>query len=158
VALVVAVNGADDARRAATAAQALGVPLMLVSAPGAGGFAGCGWFAALVRATQGAFPQLYVTWALDCGDRAGDVMEALASEALASEALASEALAAGRPLVIFTGGDAAAARLRSVAAARGATLRQDRPDALILRAGGDVVAAARDRLSRSVPICGENPP
>lgn len=143
MALVVAVNGADDARRAATAAQALGVPLMLVSAPGAGGFAGCGWFAAMVRATQGAFPQLCVTWALDCGDRAGDAMEALA---------------AGRPLVIFTGGDAAAARLKSVAAARGATLRQDRPDALILRAGGDVVAAARDRLSRSVPICGENPP
>jgi hypothetical protein len=146
--LSVMINGADDARRAAAAAQALGVPLMLVSAPGAGGFAGCGWFAALVRATQGAFPQLCVTWALDCGDRAGDAMEALAAEALA----------AGRPLVIFTGGDAAAARLKSVAAARGATLRQDRPDALILRAGGDVVAAARDRLSRSVPICGENPP
>jgi hypothetical protein len=142
--LSVMVNGADDARRAATAAQALGVPLMLVSAPGAGGFAGCGWFAALVRATQGAFPQLCVTWALDCGDRAGDAMEALAAGCC--------------PVVIFTGGDAAAARLRSVAAARGATLRQDRPDALILRAGGDVVAAARDRLSRSVPICGENPP
>jgi hypothetical protein len=143
MALAVMVNGADDARRAAEAAQALGVPLMLVSAPGAGGFAGGSWFAAVVRATQGAFPELCVTWALDCGDRAGDAMEALA---------------AGRPVVIFTGGDAAAARLRSVAAARGATLRQDRPDALILRPGGDVVAAARDRLSRSVPICGENPP
>jgi hypothetical protein len=143
MALAVMVNGADDARRAATAAQALGVPLMLVSAPGAGGFAGCGWFAALVRATQGAFPQLCVTWALDCGDRAGD---------------ATAALTAGCPVVIFSGGDAAATRLRGVAAARGAALRQDRPDALILRAGGDVVAAARDRLSRSVPICGENPP
>ncbi len=142
-ALVVAVNSADDARRAAAAAGAIGVPLTLLSAPGAGGFAGVGWFAAMARATQSAFPELCVTWALDCGDRAGDAMEALA---------------AGCPLVIFTGSQAAAARLKSVAAARGAALLQGRPDGLTLRAGGDVIAAARDRLSRSAPICGENPP
>lgn len=142
-AVTVTINGADDARRAATAARTLDVSLRLLSAPGAGGFAGVGWFAAMVRATQSAFPEVCVTWALDCGDRAGDAMEALA---------------AGCPLVIFTGSEAAAARLASVAAARGATVRRDRPDGLILRAGGDVVAAVRDRLSRSAPICGENPP
>lgn len=135
--LVVAVQGLPDALRAAAAAAALGARLELLSAPGAVAFAGCGWFAALARATAAAFPDLPLSWTPDCGDRAGDALEALND---------------GCPAVIFTGDAAAAARLADIAAQRGARLLRRRPDALVLRPGGDPLAACRSYLTAAGQI------
>ncbi len=72
----VCVHGLAQARAAVAAARAAQLGVVLVSAPGAAAFAGCGWWRALVeQATEGtgeAFADL-----LDCGDGAGLAMAAL---------------------------------------------------------------------------------
>lgn len=54
------------------AALAPGLPVLLLSAPGAACYAGAGWWRALVDATE--MPD-----ALDCADAAGRALEALAA-------------------------------------------------------------------------------
>jgi len=63
----VIVHGLADAR----AALAPGLPVTLLSAPGAGAYAGVGWWRALVRAAGGTVD------VLDCGDAPGRALEAL---------------------------------------------------------------------------------
>lgn len=128
-ALTICVAAAADARRAAAAAAALSAPLTLLSPPGASAYGGCGWFAAVAARAAADLPaDRPFLWVLDCADRAGDALEALTE---------------GAPAVVFAGAAEAADRLEAVAAARGAALLRARPDALILRAGGDPVAACR---------------
>lgn len=131
--LTVVVDGAADARRAAAAAAALSVPLTLLSSPGAAAYGGCGWFAAVAAQAAAELPDGWpFAWVLDCGDRAGDALEALA---------------AGADGVVFLGPPDVAHRLAAVAAARGAHLLRERPSALSLRPGGDLAGACRAWLA-----------
>jgi len=67
----VMVHGLDQAR----AALAPGLPVTLLSGPGAGIYAGVGWWRALVdAATHGAAPPPDI---LDCGDATGRALEAV---------------------------------------------------------------------------------
>jgi hypothetical protein len=105
----VVIHGWADARAALAAARSR---LTLVSAPGAGGYAGAAWFAALAAQGMAAFPQVAQRWVLDCGDAAGHVLAALR---------------AGVPAVVFTGAPELRERLASVAAACGAELLEEAP-------------------------------
>lgn len=66
----VTVHGAAHARTA----LAPGLPVLLLSAPGAAAFAGAGWWRALVRTALG--PR-HEPDALDCADQPGRALEAL---------------------------------------------------------------------------------
>ncbi|QJE73355.1 hypothetical protein HHL28_09835 [Aerophototrophica crusticola] len=66
-----------DGRAILSVAQAAGVPVLLVSDPGAASFAGAGWWRALTDDLRAEFPDLPFTTLLDCGDSAGAVMGAL---------------------------------------------------------------------------------
>lgn len=65
----VIVHGLADARRAV----APGLPVTLLSAPGAGLYAGCGWWCALVASVR----RDGVEDILDCADGSGQAMAAL---------------------------------------------------------------------------------
>jgi hypothetical protein len=69
----VIVHGLADAR----AALAPGLPVTLLSAPGAALYAGCGWWQALVAAARAEFPGTEVVDILDCADGSGQAMAAL---------------------------------------------------------------------------------
>jgi hypothetical protein len=71
------IHGLADARAAMTAAADLGVPVLLVSAPGAGCYAGPGWFRALTERLRAEFPQVALTAVLDCADSPGAALAAL---------------------------------------------------------------------------------
>ncbi len=106
----------------ALAALAPGLPVTLLSAPGAASYAGCGWWRAVVAAALRAQPGAAVLDVLDCADAPGRAMEALS---------------AGCRLVVLHPGRAwtdIAAR----AAASGARLLADAPPSLDLaRRGAD---------------------
>jgi hypothetical protein len=69
----VIVHGLDMAR----AALALGHPVTLLSAEGAGAYAGVGWWQAVVHAARQDFPQTDAADILDCGFAPGRALEAL---------------------------------------------------------------------------------
>ncbi len=114
-------------------------PVTVVSAPGAGAYAGPEWFLAMVRQASAEFPQVRLTAMLDCGDRAGDALRALN---------------AGVQDIIFNGHPEAARRLSDIAAELGACIHARRPPSLDLGDEADAARAAvrwceidrRDRL------------
>jgi hypothetical protein len=118
--------------RAALEAVPAGGALLVVSADGAGGHAGAGWFKALIEQAERARPDLRLTAVLDCADKPGHVLAALR---------------AGVRDIAFQGNDAAAARLAGLAAESGARLHRALPDSLDLRHCRDAVATARTWLS-----------
>ena len=59
----------------ARAAVALGLPVLLLSAPGAAAYAGCGWW----RAVMAQLDQPSVPDALDCSTQPGRALEALST-------------------------------------------------------------------------------
>jgi hypothetical protein len=61
----------------ALAALAPCLPVTLLSAPGAGVFAGAGWWRALVAAARAAHPATPCADILDCADAPGRAMEAI---------------------------------------------------------------------------------
>jgi len=61
----------------ARAALAVGQPVTLLSAEGAGAYAGAGWWQALVRLARATPPGGQAPDILDCGDAAGRALEAL---------------------------------------------------------------------------------
>ncbi len=71
----VIVHGPGDAR----AALAPGLPVTLLSAPGAAVFAGCLWWRQVVTAAQKANPAAESTDILDCADASGMALAALRS-------------------------------------------------------------------------------
>jgi hypothetical protein len=71
----VIVHGLADAR----AALAHGVPVTLLSAPGAALFAGCLWWREMVAAAQAETPNTMAIDVLDCADASGMAMSALRS-------------------------------------------------------------------------------
>jgi hypothetical protein len=71
----VIVHGLNDAK----AALALGVPVTLLSAPGAALFAGCLWWREVVVAARAGFPRTETVDILDCANASGMAMGALRS-------------------------------------------------------------------------------
>jgi hypothetical protein len=111
----VIVHGLQDAR----AALAPGLPVTLLSAPGAALYAGCGWWRALVREAAGdALPPPDI---LDCGAAPGRVLEALR---------------AGQRLLVLHAAPAVFADLSGRAAGLGAMLMAQAPPALDMAARG----------------------
>lgn len=101
-------NG-DEIDRAV--AHAKGRALLLLSPPEAFGQP---FFAALVAEAQKSHPDAKLTWALDCGTRAG---------------LALAALHAGAPAIVFTGAKTLQRQIESVARQLGARVISPRPKA-----------------------------
>ena len=75
--LKVIIHGYDQAVAALTVAQAAGVPVLLLSARAAAGYAGPGWFRDLVAQACAAVPEARADSLLDCADRAGDALAAI---------------------------------------------------------------------------------
>lgn len=111
----IVVHGLADARAAAAMFRARGLRLILLSAPGAGSYAGGGWWRALCDALAADYPDLEMTAVLDCGDAAGHALAALR---------------AGVTDILFDGDVAVAAKLSAIAAQSGARLWRQRPFAL----------------------------
>jgi hypothetical protein len=129
---VVIVHGHGHAVAALKAAAAAGQPVVLASAPGAGGYAGAGWFRALAEAAGAAVPEARFSVLLDCDAEAGPALAALR---------------AGIGGVVFTGRSDVARRLAAIARLRGARLVTARPaDALDL--GSDFFAAETRLVAR----------
>lgn len=123
---IVTVHALGQAVGAARAAAAAGLPLLLRSAPGAGGYAGAGWFLGLVAETRRRVPDADIAGALDCGTDA---------------ATAIEALRAGAPLVGFRGEADTRALVDGIARDLGAALDEASGPALDLRGAGDPMRA-----------------
>ena len=122
-----------QAEAALAAASGLGVPVTLISAPSAAGYAGPAWFRSVVEQARAAHPDVDVTAVLDCGDMPGHVLAAL-----------REGVAAVR----FSGDTAE--KIADIAAQCGARVIAERPEALDLaeveRAGRDLERACREWL------------
>ncbi len=88
----VIVHSLDQAR----SALAAGLPVTLLSAPGAASYAGCAWWRALVRQARAGGPALMVADILDCGDASG---QALAALRIGQQRLVLAASAPGRDAV-----------------------------------------------------------
>ena len=101
------IHSLDHARAALAAAAAAGVPVVLASAEGAGGYAGPLWFKALVEMALGEHPGMAAAAVLDCADEAGTTLAALR---------------AGIKRVRFTGAEEARQRLAGIAAQLGAEI------------------------------------
>jgi hypothetical protein len=69
----VVVHRLADARLAVSA----GLPVTLLSAPGAALYAGCGWWQALVNQARAAQPDAAVADILDCAEGSGQALAAL---------------------------------------------------------------------------------
>ena len=129
---VVIVHHLDHVRAALAAADALGTPVIVRSAPAAAAYGGAGWFRALVAAARVQYPGVAVTAVLDCGRDPG---------------LALAALREGIPVVRLGGNRAARARVAEIAAAHGAALDSSRAHALDLLDLADPLAACRAWLA-----------
>lgn len=111
----VAVHGLAGAAAALAAAGPAGV--LLLSAPGAGGFAGAAWFLAMVRAAATRHPGVPHQAAIDCADAAGTALAALRD---------------GARLIVLDGDCPAFAAVAAAAGQAGARLLPARPPALDL--------------------------
>jgi hypothetical protein len=130
------VHSLEHALAALAAAAALGTPVTLMSAAGAGAYAGPRWFLALVAEAAREFPGAQYEAVLDCADEPGTVLAALR---------------AGCKRVRFTGGAEPRAKLAEIAALTGATLEgeAERERALDLLGQRDADAACRAFLAPS---------
>ena len=131
----IVVHGADDVDRAC----APGLPVTLLSAPGAALYAGCGWWRALVDQARARHPGLIAADILDCADAPG---LALAALRIGQAALVLDPACPGFPAVA------------AIAAARGVALFPARPAALDLRT---CWSAAKLTLWLQARITGEPP-
>lgn len=113
----VVVHGLDQA----LAALAPGLPVCLLSAPGAALGAGCQWWRAVVDAARATHPQTDATDILDCADAPG---------------LAMAALRIGQIRLILWPSCPAFAAVQAAAASLGAIVLPTRPDALDLARRG----------------------
>ena len=101
-----------------TASARAGRPVVLVSAPDAGGYVGPGWFKALTAAARDAVPDARCSTLLDCGGNVGAALAAIRAEVEG---------------VIFTGRSDVPSRLADIAGQHGVRFETQRPvDALDL--------------------------
>jgi hypothetical protein len=124
----VVVHGLAEALTALDAATDAGRTALLVSPPGAAGYAGAGWFRALTDRLAAARPGADLIAVLDCADRPGWVLAALR---------------AGIRHIRFAGDGPARPALAEIAAAHGATLWREIGPALEMRLSGKPAIACR---------------
>jgi hypothetical protein len=129
----ITIHGLADARAALAAAQALRVPVTVISGPGGGSYAGAGWFNAVLREACADYPDVRVTAILDCDDAAGHAIGAFR---------------AGTKAVRFTGRADVAEKLRDIAASVNGELITEPVDTLDLRGQRDPVLACTAWLSQ----------
>lgn len=131
----VVIHGLGHATAALAAAAELGVPVTLISAPSAAGYAGPGWFLSVVEQARAAHPEAQVTAVLDCGDMPGYALAALRE---------------GVAVVRFSGDTTD--KIADIAAQYGARVIAARPEALDLaeieRSGRDPERACREWLEK----------
>ncbi len=113
----VVVHGLDHAR----AALAEGVPVTLLSAPGAALYLGCAFWRALVARATVEHPDVPASDILDCADAAGQALAALRI---------------GQHIVVLTPDAAGRGAVAAIAASAGAVLLAARPPALDLAERG----------------------
>ena len=123
----------EDARTALSAAQLLGVGLVLRTAPGALAYAGAPYLKRVAEIALDAAPGADVNLALDCGP---DGAAALAG------------LRAGWPAVVCAGRRAMGAKIADIATQLGARCHTRRPPALDLDGIADPFAACLAWLER----------
>ena len=104
-------------RAQAEAALQPGLPVLLLSAAGAAGFAGCLWWRALVAQARSAHPATPMQDALDCGAAPGHAMAALR---------------VGQQLIVFASASPAYPAICGAAATLGARVLAARPPTLDL--------------------------
>jgi hypothetical protein len=109
---VFVVHSLPQAIAALTAAARAGRPVVLASAPGAGGYAGPGWFRGLVAGAREAVPGARCSSLLDCGDNVGAALAAIRAEVEG---------------IIFTGRADAAGRLADIARQHSVRFETERP-------------------------------
>ena len=122
---VIIVHSLAHATAALTAAARASRPVVLASAPDAGGYVGPGWFSALVTAAGEAIPEARFSAFLDCGDNVGAALAAIRAEVEG---------------VIFTGRADVARRLADIAQQHRVQLETSRP-AGALDLGNDFFAS-----------------
>jgi hypothetical protein len=125
------VHSLSQAKAAVSAAAARNRAVTLLSAPGAAAFAGCGWFAALIRAARESQRGADVAGVLDCGPRA-DLVQAAFREGIAS--------------VVFTGDARQVKPLKDIARHWRAEVLRHRPKACDLRHAADLAAVCESWL------------
>ena len=111
-----------------TAAAWVGRPVVLASAPHAGGYVGPGWFVAVVTAVREAVPEARFSALLDCGDDVGGALAAIRAEVKG---------------VIFTGRTDVARRLADIARQHKVRFETSRPNEA-LDLGADFFASQQD--------------
>ena len=131
---VFVVHSLAQAEAAARAAAEAGTAVTLASAPGAAGYAGAGWFLAILAALAEAQPDADVDGLLDCGDDAAAAIEALHS---------------GARWIRLKGADAFVAEVAELAEGAGARLNGPAGPALDLGRVRDVDGACRAFLARA---------
>jgi len=123
------------ANAAITAAAELGVPVTLITAPSAAGYAGPGWFRSVVAQARAVHPDVEVTAILDCGEFPG---------------LALASLREGVTVIRFSGDTFD--KIVDIAGQYGAEVIRERPEALDLevieRKRWDMVRACREWLEK----------
>ncbi len=125
------VHSLEHAIAASKAAAAAGRSIQLRSARGAAGYAGIGWFAALIEETRHRVPSADLIGAIDCA---------------ADLALAFEACAAGIDAIRYDGIDAGLEKLRDVAAQYGVALDTAGGESLDLAKSTDFERSTHDFL------------
>jgi hypothetical protein len=128
----VVVHSLAQARVALSIAADLGVPVTLLSAPGAAGTGGPAWFRKLARLAGDDHPEAVFSTVLDCGDRPGLVLATLRD---------------GHGQVCFTGRNVVAEKLAAIADQVGARLLTRRPKALDLEDEARPEKACREWLT-----------
>jgi pimeloyl-ACP methyl ester carboxylesterase len=139
---VIIVHSLGHAVAALRAAAAAGRRVTLLSARGAGGYAGPGWFRGLVAAAREAVPEARFSALLDCGDEPGAALAALRS---------------GVKGLIFTGRADVAERLADIARQRRARFEPARP-AAALDLGADFFAAEERLVARCAEALAQTEP
>jgi hypothetical protein len=107
----VVIHGLADAR----AALAFGVPVTLLSAPGAALFGGCAWWFALVGLVRAEFADVAIDDILDCAD---------------ATALAVGALRIGQRAIVLDPAASGWDSVAAIAASLGAEVLAHRPEAI----------------------------
>jgi hypothetical protein len=109
---VIVVHSLAHATAALKAAAGAGRPVVLASAPGAGGYVGPGWFREVVATAREAVPEASFSSWLDCGDDRGAALAAIRSQVEG---------------VVFTGPADVARRLADIAGQHGVRFVTKRP-------------------------------
>jgi hypothetical protein len=77
---VIVIHSLGQTVAALSAAARVGRPVVLVSAPDAGGSVGPGWFGAVIAEARKGVPEARCSALLDCGDNVGAALAAIRAE------------------------------------------------------------------------------